>query len=65
MAFGSSITMKTALTSAWTLLLLSLIAAGFLALTRTEMQLARNALANARAEALVDGVRGIQARLGI
>ena len=36
----------------WTLLLLSLIAAGFMAVTRTEVQLARNALANARAEAL-------------
>ncbi len=32
----------------WTLLLLSLIAAGFLAVTRTEVQLARNAVANAR-----------------
>ena len=49
----------------WTLLLLSLIAAGFLALTRTEVHLARNALDNARAEALADaGVyRGIQALL--
>ena len=49
----------------WTLLLLSLIAVGFLALTRTEVRLARNAVENARAEALADaGVyRGIQALL--
>ncbi len=38
----------------WTLLLLSLIAAGFIAVTRTELRLARNALDNARAEALAD-----------
>ena len=38
----------------WTLLLLSLIAAGFLALARTEVRVARNALENARAEALAD-----------
>ena len=38
----------------WTLLLLSLIAAGFIAVTRTEVRLARNALDNARAEALAD-----------
>lgn len=46
----------------WTLLLLSLIAAGFIAVTRTEVRLARNALDNARAEALADaGVyRGVQ-----
>jgi len=45
----------------WTLLFLSLIAAGFIAVTRTEVRLARNALDNARAEALADaGVfRGI------
>ncbi len=45
--------------------MLSLIAAGFLALTRTEVRVARNALDNARAEALADaGVyRGIQALL--
>ena len=49
----------------WTLLLLSLIAAGFLAVTRTEVQLAKNAVANARAEALSDAARGIQARLGL
>ena len=49
----------------WTLLLLSLIAAGFMAVTRTEVHLARNAVANARAEALADaGVyRGIQVLL--
>ncbi len=46
----------------WTLLLLSLIAASFIAVTRTEVRLARNALDSARAEALADaGVyRGIQ-----
>ena len=38
----------------WTLLLLSLIAAGFIAVARTEVRLARNALDNARAEALAD-----------
>lgn len=49
----------------WTLLLLSLIAAGFLAVIRTEVRVARNALEGARAEALADaGVyRGIQALL--
>jgi len=36
----------------WTLLLLSLIAASFLALTRGEIGVARNAVDNARAEAL-------------
>ena len=49
----------------WTWLLLSLIAAGFLTLTRTELRLARNAAENARAEALADAARGIQARLGL
>lgn len=49
----------------WTWLLLSLIAAGFLALTRTEVRVARNAVANARAEALADVARGIHARLGL
>jgi len=38
----------------WTLLLLSLIAASFLALTRGEIGVARNAVDNARAEALAD-----------
>lgn len=38
----------------WTLLLLSLIAAGFLAVTRGEIGVARNAIDNARAEALAD-----------
>ena len=38
-------------------LLLSLVAAGFMAVTRTEVQLARYAVENARAEALADGRR--------
>ena len=38
----------------WTLLLLSLIAASFLTLTRGEIGVARNAVDNARAEALAD-----------
>jgi general secretion pathway protein K len=38
----------------WTLLLLSLIAASFTAVTRTEVRLARNTLDNAKAEALAD-----------
>lgn len=38
----------------WTLLLLSLIAASFLALTRGEIGVTRNAVENARAEALAD-----------
>ena len=44
----------------WTVLLLSLITAGFLAAIRTEVRVARNARAFARAEALADGARGIQ-----
>jgi general secretion pathway protein K len=38
----------------WTMLLLSLIAASFTALTKTEIRLARNTLADAKAEALAD-----------